>query len=109
MKNYSRSEVVARLLAGEKPLLVEALPEKHFNDWHLPGAVNIDQDKAAELASELLPDKQREVIVYCASSTCRNADTVARQLVTLGYANVALYKGGKEDWQAAGLPAGIVK
>lgn len=34
----------------------------------------------------------------------RNSDEVAKLLGEVGYADVRVYKGGKADWQAAGLP-----
>jgi rhodanese-related sulfurtransferase len=41
--------------------------------------------------------------VYCTGS-CSSADRVARRLEELGYTNVAVYGGGKEDWVEHGLP-----
>ena len=51
-----------------------------------------------------LPDWKQEIVVYCASATCRNSHIAAGTLERLGYENVAVYAGGKEDWTAAGLP-----
>jgi rhodanese-related sulfurtransferase len=56
------------------------------------------------LAPGLLPDKAAEIVVYCASATCQNSHIAAKVLAQLGYANVAVYAGGKQDWQEAGLP-----
>jgi rhodanese-related sulfurtransferase len=42
--------------------------------------------------------------VYCASSTCQNSHVAAKVLGQMGYANVVVYAGGKQDWQEAGLP-----
>jgi rhodanese-related sulfurtransferase len=44
-----------------------------------------------------------EIVVYCASATCQNSHIAARVLGQLGYANVRVYAGGKEDWSEAGL------
>ncbi|HEX9183276.1 MAG TPA: rhodanese-like domain-containing protein [Burkholderiales bacterium] len=87
-----------------KAILLEALPEKYWRDWHLPGARNLPHDRVRELAPALLPDKSAEMIVYCASSTCQNSHIAARVLEQMGYANVSVYSGGKQDWQEAGLP-----
>lgn len=104
MKTIDRETLAARLAGSDQPTLVEALPEKYFRDWHLPNAVNINHDQVRQRAAELLPDKHAEVVVYCASATCRNSDLAARQLTALGYTDVAVYKGGKAEWEAAGLP-----
>ena len=50
------------------------------------------------------PDKAAEIVVYCASRTCQNSHIAANVLRQLGYANVAVYAGGKEDWKEA-VPA----
>ncbi|TFH88571.1 rhodanese-like domain-containing protein [Billgrantia azerbaijanica] len=104
MKTISRDDLARRLESRERPILVEALPEKYFRQWHLPNAVNINHDQVKERAPALLPNKQAEIVVYCASATCQNSEMVANQLSAQGYANVAVYKGGKAEWEAAQLP-----
>lgn len=104
MKTISREALVARLNGPNQPTLVEALPEKYFRQWHLPNAININHDQVKQLASDLLPDKDAELVVYCASETCQNSHMVANQLVALGYNDVSVYKGGKADWEAAQMP-----
>jgi rhodanese-related sulfurtransferase len=104
MKTVSRQELTSKLLLRMPLTLVEALPEMYFDKGHLPGAVNINHDQVAAKAAQALPDKDSEIVVYCASATCRNSDIAANQLSAMGYRNVAVYKEGKADWQAAGLP-----
>jgi rhodanese-related sulfurtransferase len=84
--------------------LAEALPEKYWRDWHLPGARHLPHDQVRSLAPSVLPDKSAQIVVYCASSTCQNSHIAAQLLEQMGYANVAVYAGGKQDWQEAGLP-----
>lgn len=86
----------------ERVTLVEALPEKYWRDWHLPGARHLPHDQVRQLAPTVLPDKSAEIVVYCASRTCQNSHLAARVLEQLGYTNVAVYAGGKQDWQEAG-------
>jgi rhodanese-related sulfurtransferase len=99
-----REELRARLERAEPLVLLEALPERYYRKAHLPGARLMPQDRVAELAPTLLPSRAAAVIVYCASETCRNSDQAAAELIRLGYSNVRVYRGGKADWQAAGLP-----
>jgi rhodanese-related sulfurtransferase len=35
--------------------------------------------------------------------TCQNSHQAAERLAELGYSNVAVYAGGKQDWKEAGL------
>jgi len=98
-KTVTRDELQARLAANPNLVLLEALPEKYYNDWHLPGAKHFPHDQARALAPVVVPDKSAEIVVYCASSTCRNSHIAATVLQQNGYSNVAVYAGGKEDWK----------
>ena len=104
VRSIDRAALVTKLASQSPPRLVEALPEKYYRDWHLPGALHLPLDEVESRATTVLPDKDAEVVVYCASATCRNSDAAARRLGLLGYRNVAVYFGGKRDWQDAGLP-----
>src|SRR5215813_14810598 len=99
-----RDTLAGKLASPNPPRIVEALPEKYYRDWHMPGALHLPLDDVESSAGSVLPDKDAEVVVYCASASCRNSDAAARRLVLLGYRNVAVYPGGKQDWQDAGLP-----
>lgn len=99
-----RDALAAKLASANPPRVVESLPEKYYRDWHLPGALHLPLDEVESRAARILPDKNAEVVVYCASASCRNSDAAARRLGLLGYNNVAVYAGGKEEWQAAHLP-----
>jgi rhodanese-related sulfurtransferase len=48
--------------------LVETLAPERYREGHLPGALNIPPDKIKELAPQLLPDKDAEIVTYCANS-----------------------------------------
>jgi rhodanese-related sulfurtransferase len=104
MKQIDRDTLSRKLAGANPPVLAEALPEKYFDDWHLPGARHLPHDEVARLAPTVLPDKSAEIVVYCASRSCQNSHVAAAKLSQMGYANVAVYAGGKQDWSEAGLP-----
>lgn len=99
-----RDELKQKLDHPKKSILVEALPADHFRKLHLPGAINIPADQVRTLAPEQLPNKDVEVIVYCAGPACHASREAADQLTAMGYSNVRHYVGGKDDWIKAGLP-----
>jgi len=99
----SRNELTRSLTSGDPLTLVEALGPAYFDDAHLPGAVNIPPDQVDRLAPALLPDSEAHIVVYC-SGTCHNSEIAAQRLVDLGYSDVHIYLGGKEDWVEHGLP-----
>ena len=98
-KTVTRNELQARLAANPGLVLLEALPEKYYRDWHLPGAKHFPHDQARTLASSVAPDKASEIVIYCANKNCQNSHIAANVLQQIGYRNVAVYAGGKEDWK----------
>ncbi|HET6862068.1 MAG TPA: rhodanese-like domain-containing protein [Pyrinomonadaceae bacterium] len=69
MLTISRDELRKKIVEGHQFLLVETLPEVAYHHGHLPGALNLPPDKVKALAPTLLPDKNAEIVVYCASPT----------------------------------------
>lgn len=99
----SRDELLRLVRSDEPPVLLEALGASYFADAHLPGAANMPPDQVDVLAPALAPDRDAPVVVYC-SGTCRNSEIAAERLEQLGYRDVKVYLGGKEDWVEHGLP-----
>lgn len=102
-KIVTRNELQARRAANPGLVLLEALPAKYYDEGHLPGAKHFPHDQARQLAGTVVPDRSAEIVVYCASPTCQNSHIAAKVLEQIGYANVAVYGGGKQDWSEAGL------
>ena len=63
----SREDLKAKLDREDDFILVETLSEEQYEHAHLPGAVNLPPDQVRELAGKVLPDKDADVVVYCAS------------------------------------------
>ncbi|WP_243373866.1 rhodanese-like domain-containing protein [Microvirga solisilvae] len=103
-RQISRTELLRKLLGNDRPLLIEALPEKYFSHAHIPGAINMPHDQVDQLAGSVLPRKDATVVVYCASATCQNSHIAAERLMQLGYNDVQVYVEGKKGWVDAGLP-----
>ena len=90
--------------SGDEFVLVDALAPISYAASHLPGAINIPPSTVDEQAERRIPDRNTEVVVYCANSGCESSVEVATQLIELGYRNVRHYAEGKRDWAEAGLP-----
>jgi rhodanese-related sulfurtransferase len=69
VQTISRDELKRKIDRKDDFVLVETLAEIAYDHAHLPGAINLPPDKIGELAAQLLPDKNAEIIVYCASPT----------------------------------------
>jgi rhodanese-related sulfurtransferase len=102
--DIDRDELKQKLDHPKKIVLVDALPEEEFRKLHLPGAINIPADQVGRLASELIPNKEVEVIVYCSNPRCHASDAAANKFNAMGYSHVRRYVGGKHDWLTAHLP-----
>ena len=99
----TRDELRGRIDRGDV-VVVETLGPMHFDQAHLPGAINIPHTQVAELTPALLPDKDRTIVTYCSNTACGNSQAAAAQLEAMGYTDVRKYAEGKQDWREAGLP-----
>ena len=78
--------------------------QENAQEDHLPGAITIPHDEIRDRAPDELADREATIVVYCASTTCRNSRIAAQTLTAMGYRNVVEYVGGKQDWTEAGFP-----
>jgi len=104
LKRITREELRDRLILRQDVVLVEALPEKYWKKSHLPGSIQMDYTEVRDRAEKLLPDKEAQLVVYCASTECQNSSKASRTLEELGYKYVHEYEEGKQHWIEAGLP-----
>lgn len=85
--------------------VVEVLDEERFDEFHLPGAINVPMDEDFnDRIQKAVPSRSDKVIVYCQDSLCPASARAAARLESLGYRNVYDYEAGKTDWKQAGLP-----
>lgn len=63
--NIGREELRAEIVGGDPPILLEVLAPQYYRHSHLPGALNLPPGKVGEMAPDLLPDKNAEVVLYC--------------------------------------------
>ena len=48
--------------------VVETLAPERYREAHIPGALNIPPERIKELAPQLLPKKDAEIITYCTNN-----------------------------------------
>jgi rhodanese-related sulfurtransferase len=104
VKAISRQDLKDEIDRREPFVLLETLSPEHFLHVHLPGARNAPPDRVKESAPVLSPNKDTEVVTYCAGPKCTASADAARVLTSsLGYTRVRHYAGGKQNWTTAGL------
>jgi len=64
----STEHLKAKLDRKESIKVVETLAPERYREAHLPGALNIPPDKIKELASQVLPNKNAEIVTYCTNT-----------------------------------------
>ena len=69
VQTISRDELKAKIDRNDHFLLVETLAKTAYDHAHLPGAINLPPDTISSAGPSILPDKNAEIVVYCASPT----------------------------------------
>jgi rhodanese-related sulfurtransferase len=100
----SGDELRRMIESGERFVIVDALPPMSFAHSHLPGAINLPPERVDASAAKRIPDRDAEIVVYCANPDCESSADAANRLRALGYPNVSHYAGGKDEWREAGWP-----
>lgn len=105
MQTIDRQELKQMMDQNQDFVLIEALPEKAFNEEHLPGAINVpvQADDFEEKVKQAVPDKDKPVVLYCANTECPASPQAAKKMEEMGYKKVYDYEAGKQDWREAGL------
>jgi rhodanese-related sulfurtransferase len=88
---------------GDGALWLDARPDAEFEHEHVPGAIQLNEDRFNELLPQMLQvwSPQRKVVVYCSSQACGASREVARRLRNeAGLTNVFVLEGGWEAWLA---------
>ena len=97
----STVELHDRLTAGERPLLLDVREQDEWSEGHLPGAIHIERGNLESRVEVMIPDKSREVVIYCAGGA-RSA-FAAKSLHDLGYDVVSSLSGGFAGWKRNGF------
>jgi sulfur-carrier protein adenylyltransferase/sulfurtransferase len=84
-------------------VLIDTREPHEWDVGHLHGARLVPPASVAERVPELVPERSKRLLLYCASGnrSARAADLLQNEL---GYENVASIAGGIEAWRQTGLP-----
>ncbi len=81
--------------SGEEYIILDTREQDEFYEGHIPGAILIPYTEIENMAEEVLPDKDKLILVYCRSG--RRSKIASESLAKLGYTNVKEF-GGIIDW-----------
>jgi sulfur-carrier protein adenylyltransferase/sulfurtransferase len=90
-------------IEGGDAVLIDTREPHEWDQAHLQGAQLVPPASVRERIGELVPERSRRVILYCASGnrSARAADVLQNEL---GYESVASIAGGIQAWTEHGLP-----
>ena len=110
MKTITTNDLRDMSSRGDDFRLINVLPASDFAATRIPGAQNIPLETLnfATQVEQLVGEKDRTVVVYCASQQCPASTKAAEQLQAAGFTNVLDYKGGAQAWQESQQPATAV-
>ncbi|MCQ2405709.1 MAG: rhodanese-like domain-containing protein [Oscillospiraceae bacterium] len=91
----SQEEAKRLMDSGENYYILDARTEEEYAEGHIGNAILIPETEVKEKAPELLPDKDRLVLVYCRSGN--RSKIAAKALVEMGYTYVREF-GGIRTW-----------
>ena len=94
-------ELLARIEARERPLVVDVRSDREFASGHVPGAVNIPFLSIGARAAEIRASHDEPVVVYCEHGP--RAWIAGRSLRRQGFKQVVYLKGHMSGWRKAGL------
>ena len=102
VKSEIREVSVQEARQREGAVLLDVREADEWSQGYVPGAVYVPRGYLELRIEEKVPDKDREVIAYCAGGT-RSALAV-KALQELGYRKASSMAGGFSRWKEAGFP-----
>ena len=81
--------------SGEEHIILDTREQEEYDAGHIAGSILIPYTEIESKAEEMLPDKNKPILVYCRSG--RRSKIASERLAKLGYTNVKEF-GGIIDW-----------
>jgi sulfur-carrier protein adenylyltransferase/sulfurtransferase len=98
IKESTTDEVEVRLQDADfSGVLIDVREQDEFRAGHIPGALGIGRGVLEYHIAEVVPDTEREIILYCRGGN-RSALS-AESLKQMGYTNVVSMIGGYRQWK----------
>ncbi len=106
MKTLTAPQLRDSLSTPTRPLLLHVLPEEHFVARHIAGATYACCYETAFLVKvhQLAARLDTPLVVYGEGAPSLDSAEAAATLAAAGYSNVADFRGGLREWEAAGFP-----
>ncbi len=101
IKEVSPEELNERMTSGKETLLLDVREKDEVRKEYIPGAELLPRGFLEMRVEELIPDKEKPIVVYCAVGV--RSGFAAKTLMDMGYKDVASLRGGIERWMKSGF------
>ena len=103
VKFISKEHLKRMMDTSERFILLDVRSAEDYGKGHIRGAKSLPLDEIEAKAAQILKPSD-SIVVYCGSYVCMASTNAYKALNKMGYTNVHDYKGGIEEWSAAGFP-----
>jgi len=101
IKTITKDALYDKIKKGETLELLNVLDPQYYSLGAIKGSRKIPLAELEKRSSEL--DKSKEIVTYCADTSCSASRKAAEMLTEKGF-KVSAYEGGIKEWTAANLP-----
>jgi molybdopterin/thiamine biosynthesis adenylyltransferase/rhodanese-related sulfurtransferase len=101
IKEVSPEELRQRMASGEETVLLDVREKDEVRKEYICGAELLPRGFLEMRVEELIPDKDKPIVVYCAVGV--RSGFAAKTLMEMGYKDVASLRGGIEKWKRSGF------
>ena len=90
------------LLDDDNTSIIDVREAHEFAKGYIQNSINISYPSLEEKIEEFITDKNDTIIVTCKTGT--QSPPACKKLISLGYQNTYLLKGGIQAWEDTSLP-----
>ncbi len=101
IKEVSPEELNQRVTNGKEATLLDVREKDEVRKEYICGAELLPRGFLEMRVEELIPDKKKPIVVYCAAGV--RSGFAAKTLMDMGYKDVASLRGGIEKWKRSGF------
>ena len=95
-QTMTTQELQNKLNAKGNFVLLDVRTQEEYNAGYIAGAILLPYDEINAKATIVLPDKEKEIVLYCRSG--RRSAIAKKSLLDLGYQKVVDF-GGVKRWE----------
>jgi molybdopterin/thiamine biosynthesis adenylyltransferase/rhodanese-related sulfurtransferase len=87
---------------NKEAVLIDVRSDEEWRIAHIPGAVHVPMSQVEERLPELVPDRTRPIITFCATGA--RSQRILPTVDALGYEDAVSMAGGIVAWRELGFP-----